>query len=160
MTEHFSIAEFVASDIAKARGINNAIPADLVPQAKATLVMMERIRAELCRIDGRDVPIHISSGYRCPALNWAVRKPSAGTGTDPTGDHPRAAAVDWRAPVFGSPLQICRVLAPLVGVLGIGQLIFEKTWVHVSTRVPDKTFNRVITKLADGGFAVGIVGVA
>ena len=50
-------------------------------------------------------------------------------------------------------------LAPLVSVLGIGQLILEgikgKQWVHVSTRVPSKASNRVIT-ITDKGAQLGI----
>ena len=45
-------------------------------------------------------------------------------------------------------------LAPLVSVLGIGQIILEgvkgKQWVHVSTRSPEKAINRVIT-ITDAG---------
>ena len=47
----------------------------------------------------------------------------------------------------------------LVSVLGIGQLILEgikgKQWVHVSTRVPSKASNRVIT-ITDKGAQLGI----
>jgi transcription termination factor Rho len=46
-----------------------------------------------------------------------------------------------------------------VDVLGIGQLIYERfgstSWVHVSTRVPDKRVNRVIT-ITSSGTQLGI----
>ena len=55
--------------------------------------------------------------------------------------------------------QIARALAPLVDVLGIGQLIYERfgstSWVHVSTRVPDKRVNRVIT-ITSAGTQLGV----
>jgi hypothetical protein len=71
-------------------------------------------------------------------------------------------AADFRAPAFGTPLQVCKALAPVVSVLGIGQLILEFAtpngggWVHVSTRIPDKIINRIVTA-SKQGFAPGIV---
>ncbi len=81
-------------------------------------------------------------------------------GSSSTSDHPRAQAADWSAPSFGTPLQVCRILAPLVSVLGIGQLIYEwrrggSRWVHTSTRMPAKAVNRVIT-IGPNGAMLGI----
>lgn len=140
-TPHFNLAEFVRSDVAARKGIDNTLPEDLEPSAQNTLEMMERIRAKLSALAGRDVPISISSGYRSPAVNLAV-------GSSSTSDHPKACAVDWTAPSFGTPTEICRALAPLVSELGIGQLINEfpgAGWVHTSTRLPERSINRIIT---------------
>jgi len=156
VTVHFTLEEFQASDTARSRGINSVMPSILLTEAQKTLRMLEDIRAELTRQAGHDVPMRLSSGYRSPALNFAVRRPRDGAGIDATGDHPLAAAADWTAPAFGTPLQICRALAPRVGVLGIGQLIYEGTWVHASTRMA-KPGNRIITKTASG-YTAGIVG--
>jgi hypothetical protein len=94
---------------------------------------MERIR------DHIDAPIAISSGYRCEALNKAV-------GSKPGSDHTLAFAVDFKAPKAGTPFQIAASLAPVIKIIGIGQLILEfGTRVHVSTKIPDKIINRVIT---------------
>jgi hypothetical protein len=42
-------------------------------------------------------------------------------------------------------------------VLGIGQLIYEfESWVHVSTRIPDKIINRIIT-INKRGVSAGIL---
>lgn len=155
MTPHFSQAEFTRSTVAARKGLDNSLPPELVPEALRTLEMMERIRAHLSKLAGRDVPISISSGYRSPAVNLAV-------GSSSTSDHPKASAVDWRADSFGSPTVICRELAPMVGVLGIGQLINEFPsahggWVHTSTRVPAKLVNRIIT-ISTAGVSVGIQG--
>lgn len=156
LSEHVSLAEFTASATATARGIDNSLPDELLPAARETAAMMEAIRAELSRRLGRPVPILISSGYRSQALNAAV-------GSKPGSDHRKALAVDWTAPAFGTPIQICRVLAPLVGVLGIGQLIYEcprgTPWIHVSRRRPEKLVNRVITIDATGTWP-GIQGEA
>jgi hypothetical protein len=57
-----------------------------------------------------------------------------------------ALACDFRAPKAGTPFAIAASLAPVIKIVGIGQLILEfGTWVHVSTRIPDKIINRIIT---------------
>lgn len=149
MTPHFTLAEFCASDLAARRGIDNTLPATLRPDAEQTLEMMERIRGFLSNLARRDVPIVLSSGYRCPALNLAV-------GSSSTSDHPRASAADWTAPAFGTPAEICRALAPHVSTLGIGQLIHEfGRWVHTSWRLPMRLENQIIT-ITVAGTTLGI----
>jgi len=138
MTPHFSLAEFTASDTAARKGIDNDLPDDLREAAHQTLEMMERIRFHI------DAPIAITSGYRCKALNRVV-------GSRPGSDHTMALAVDFKSPKAGTPFQIATMLAPVIKIIGIGQLILEfGTWVHVSTRIPDKLINRVITVDKDG----------
>jgi zinc D-Ala-D-Ala carboxypeptidase len=148
LSAHFSMAEFVASQTAARRGIDNDLPAVLLPNARATCGMLERIRAALGALAGREVPIYLSSGYRGSALNAAV-------GGKGMSDHLTADAADWLAPSFGTPAEICEVLAPRVGELGIGQLINEFPpggWVHTSTRLPAKMINRIITINQHGVF--------
>lgn len=149
---HFDLNEFTASDLALRRRIANHLPDDLEPNAWATLSMLEGIRAHLSSVAGNDVPVFISSGYRCQQLNEAV-------GGVPSSDHVKAMAADIRAPAFGTPLQIAQELSRHVEDLGIGQLINEFPgpggWVHVSTRKPDKLVNRIITITAQGA----VVGV-
>ena len=153
LSPHFTLAEFTASAVASARRIDNTLPPELLANARATAEMLERIRDLLSGRAAYTVPLVLSSGYRCPALNLAI-------GSSSTSDHPRAQAADWTAPTFGTPLQICRALMPLVSVLGIGQLIYEcpaagRRWVHTSTRLPEKQMNRVIT-IGPGGAMLGI----
>lgn len=156
LTQHFSLEDFTRSDVAERAGIDNTLPMGLLDDAVETAQMMERIRAKLSDLAGHQTPIFPSSGYRCPELNWVVRYPLRGAGMDDSGDHPLMAAVDFRAPSFGTPLQICRAIAPFVSELGIGQLIYELSWVHVSKRQQANSANRIITKVA-GGYAPGIV---
>lgn len=152
LSPHFSLAECTRSDTAARMGIDNNVPPLLLGAAKETARMMERIRAHLCKVAGRDVSIHISSWYRCPQLNTAV-------GSKPTSDHIKAVAVDWVAPGFGTPTEIAQELATQMGPLGIGQLINEfpdrTGWVHTSLRAPDKAINRIIT-ITSSGVVVGI----
>lgn len=138
MTPHFSLAEFTSSDTAARLGIDNSLPDELREAAHRTLEMMERIRFHI------DAPVIITSGYRCEALNKAI-------GSKPGSDHTMALAVDFKAPKAGTPYQIAKSLAPVISIIGIGQLILEfGTWVHVSTRIPDKVINRIITIDKDG----------
>jgi len=154
MTEvtHFTMDEFVASDTAARLKLSNDLPADLDPSAWATLAMLEGVRAFLSEKAGHDVPVQIVSGYRCQDLNKAV-------GGVPSSDHVKGMAADIRAPSFGTPYQIACALAPAVSVLGIGQLIMEfpgpHAWVHVSTRLPDKAINRIIT-ISSAGTVAGV----
>ena len=152
LTPHFTVKEFTASDTAARLDIDNSLPAALLPQANLTAQMMERIRAFLSARADHDVPVSPSSGYRCLALNRAI-------GSGDGSDHPKMMAVDFRAPAFGSPLVICRALAPEMDRLGLGQLIYEHTWVHVSSRIPDKAINRVLTIQGPKRYAAGILEI-
>ncbi|SFB97001.1 Peptidase M15 [Polaromonas sp. OV174] len=150
LTPHFTLAELTASSKASQLGLDNMPAEEIVPRLVRTAEMLERIRSTL------NAPIVVTSGYRGQALNRAV-------GGVTSSDHTQGHAADIVAPGYGSPYQIAKLLAPLVATLGIGQLILEgvkgKQWVHVSTRVPDKTVNRVIT-ITDAGAQLGIQELA
>jgi zinc D-Ala-D-Ala carboxypeptidase len=146
LTQHFTLAELTASNKAAQLGLDNTPPQELMPRLMLTAEMLERIRSTL------NVPVVVTSGYRGPQLNKAV-------GGVTSSDHTQGHAADIVAPGYGTPYQVAKALAPLVSVLGIGQLILEgvkgKQWVHVSTRVPEKVSNRVIT-ITDAGAQLGI----
>jgi hypothetical protein len=149
LSPHFTLAEFTRSDTALRLDIDNSLPPQLANKALEMAHLMERIRSHLSDLAGKQVPVVITSGYRCPALNTAI-------GGAEQSDHQRMMAVDFRAQVFGSPQQICRALAPAVNSLQIGQLILEYgSWVHVSLATPVKPQNRIITRTATG-YSVGI----
>ena len=143
LSQHFSIEEFTASDTADRKGIDNTLPDGLLATARETAEMMERIRESL---GGK--PIIVTSGYRSPELNRAI-------GSGDSSDHPKAMAVDFKCPEFGTPYAVAQHLAPLVSVLGIGQLIYEHTWIHASTRPSDKIINRILT-VRGKGYEAGI----
>lgn len=145
LTQHFTLEEFCRSDTALRLHINNDLPGDLIHNAHDTLYMAELVRAFL-----GDVPIHITSGYRCLPLNRAI-------GSKDTSDHVQAWAIDFVAPAFGTPLQIARKLAPEIDQLRIGALIYEHEWCHIAWPQPQKHLNRVLTVQA-GGYTVGIIG--
>jgi zinc D-Ala-D-Ala carboxypeptidase len=122
MSRHFSVREFTHSDTAVRLGIDNSIPFELWQNAVRTAEGLEAIKVML-----GGVPIYLSSGYRCAALNAAV-------GGATTSDHVKCDAADFTAPAFGSPLAICRAIAanPII-MARVDQLIHEYgRWVHVS----------------------------
>lgn len=150
LTEHFTLDELTRSTTAQRLGVANTPPQEFLPRLVRTAEMLERIRSTV------GVPIVVTSGYRCDAVNRAV-------GGRTSSDHTQGHAADILAPGFGTPTEVARLLAPLVSVLGIGQLILEgvkgKQWVHVSTHTPEKVINRVIT-ITDAGTVPGIVGLS
>lgn len=155
LSPHFSLAEFTASQTAERAGIDNDLPPELWGNARATAEMLERIRKFLSDKLGlvNGAPILITSGYRCIPLNRLL-------GSKDGSDHPRAEAADWHSPVAGRPTDICRLLAPHVDALGIGQLINEFPsksggWIHTSIGIPRNPANRVIT-ITRAGVRVGI----
>ena len=80
-----------------------------------------------------------------------------------TSDHTLGHAADVLCPDYGRPHQVAKALVPHLQHLGIGQIILEgvkgKQWLHLSTRVPDKAMNRVIT-ITDAGVQLGIQELA
>lgn len=144
LTEHFSLEEFIQTDY---KQFDNTLPDHLMANAIQTCEMMEIIRAHLSDLKGVEVPIIPSSGYRCLPLNRHLKSKD-------WSDHVQAHAMDWTAPSFGTPYQICRALQMKVGEFHIGQLIHEYgRWVHTGWPITQKAANRVITISNAGTFS-------
>jgi hypothetical protein len=127
LTPNFTLEEFTLSQTAARKGLRNVPPpgqehTNLIRLAK----VMETVRALL-----DDNLVLISSGYRSPKVNAAV-------GGSKTSAHMSGLAVDFTAPSFGTPRDICKALEPHMRDLGIDQLIHEyDTWVHLGLRPAD-----------------------
>lgn len=143
LSAHFTLDEFTASETAERRRLDNSLPPELLMTAQNTAEMMEKIRIAL-----GDNPITVTSGYRSPEVNRAI-------GSGDSSDHIKAMAVDFKCPAYGTPKAVALHLADKIDSLGIGQIIYEHTWVHVSTRRPSKDVNRVLT-MNGGNYSVGI----
>lgn len=146
LTPHFTLAELTASQKAKALAIDNIPDDTAIANLRKTAAMLEHVRELL------GVPVTVTSGYRSPRLNRAV-------GGVTSSDHTKGMAADIVAPKFGTPEQIARKLADQLNTLNVGQLILEgvkgKQWVHVSTEMPTRPVNRVLT-ITDSGARTGI----
>lgn len=121
LTEHFTLAEFVRSDTATNRHIDNTPTTELIENLRALC----RNVLEPARV-AFGSPIYITSGYRCPALNKAV-------GGKPTSQHLRGEAADLQ--VHG--MENLRMLYNVIKSRGVfDQLLYESNgatkWIHVS----------------------------
>jgi hypothetical protein len=97
LSEHFSVAEFIYSDTAKARKIANIMTDSETARAKHTAVyLLENIRKQLNLKYASDtvkcVTIKITSGFRGSALNKAV-------GGATNSQHCKAEAADIEATI-------------------------------------------------------------
>ena len=166
LSAFFSLEELTFSETAERNHIDNALPAELMPNLKRLAYSLDEIRAELER------PIHINSGFRCPALEkiivgdafprWCGKHglspddPQAWLDYLKTKAHPRALAADFVSREYGSPVEICRAIE--ASVAEFDQLIYEHSWVHFGLASEGvKPRREVLTLMPDGGYAVGIV---
>lgn len=136
LSPHFSLEELTATDH---HGIDNAAPTNIVPVLTETANRMEEVRTVL------GFPIHVNSGYRCPALNKAV-------GGARTSAHMSGHACDFICPGFGDPPDICRTLND--SDISFDQIIEEGAWVHIS--FDPRMRHQVLTKAPGGGYAMGL----
>lgn len=119
LSAHFTLAEFETSQTAARRGIDNRVPERLMPNLQRLVGALEQVR----QIAGGN-SLRISSGYRAPQVNALV-------GGSATSDHMDARAADFTIPSFGTPLELCLLIAG--SEIQYDQLIHEfGAWVHMS----------------------------
>jgi hypothetical protein len=151
LTQNFTLQELTRSAKAQSLGIDNALPPQLLGNVQSLAEMLERVRDAL---GGK--PLIVTSGYRCRELNKAV-------GGVTTSDHIQGCAADVLCPSFGTPYAMAKRLASQLDRLGIGQMALEgiggKSWLHLSTRIPARAADRVIT-ITDAGAQLGIQPLA
>jgi zinc D-Ala-D-Ala carboxypeptidase len=117
LTEHFTLAELIASNKAQELGINNTPPSEIMPALSLLAIGLESVRILL------GSPMRINSGYRSPDLNEAV-------GGVRTSAHCLGWAADFICPGYGTPQEIVQRIAG--SSLEFDQIICEGTWVHFS----------------------------
>ena len=143
LSEHFTLEEFTASQTAIRRGLNNQPSVAMIERLRKTAAQMEKVRALL------GVPITINSAYRSPSVNRAI-------GGAATSQHCKGEAVDFVAPRFGTPKQIC--MAIMASNIVYDQLIFEGSWVHIS--FADKPRRSNLTAVFRNGTASYLTGIS
>lgn len=118
LTEHFSLAEFTASETALRRGIANEPTDQIIANLRELAFALETCR------DLLGGPIIITSGYRSPPLNHVL-------GGAVGSHHMEGYAADFVCPSYGSPEKVAlRLHASLF--VRFDQLILEPGWVHLS----------------------------
>jgi len=124
ITEHFKLEEFERSDTAKRMGIDNTVPNRLLPNIQALCEnVLEPLRQQF------DEPVYISSGYRSPALNKAIKGAAS-------SQHMKGEAADIYSRQGAKRLREWYLW--MVDNLSFDQLIWEsrdggrRKWIHVS----------------------------
>lgn len=130
LTINFPLEEFIVSQVAERRGIDNTPSERIITNLGHLASDLETIRIML-----GNVPILITSGYRCPALNEAI-------GGIRNSAHMRGLAADFIAPKYGSPREICQLIAS--SHLLFDQLIWEGRWVHYAIPEPEEDVKREV----------------
>lgn len=145
LSDHFSLAEAIASETAARHNLNNTPSPEVIKVMERAAVKLEKVRAAL-----NNSPIRINSWYRCMPLNGYLN-------SKPTSQHPKGEAIDFIAPSFGTPADICKKLVENKELIGFDQLILEHTWVHISFAILNSApRSQVLSLLADGSYASGI----
>jgi polyribonucleotide nucleotidyltransferase len=136
LTPHFSLAELTTTNTK----IDNVPSKETIEVLRTTAFYMEKVREIL-----GNVAITINSGYRSPDVNRQV-------GGTSNSSHTFGYAVDFTA--YGhTPLTISNILAK--SSLKFDQLIYEKTWVHIS--FDPRMRGNILTLKSKGKYVKGIV---
>nr|WP_229265400.1 D-Ala-D-Ala carboxypeptidase family metallohydrolase [Duganella sp. 1224] len=143
MTEHFTLDELTASQIAARRRIDNTAGPAVVENLRRVAAVLEQVRAAVGR------PITVSSGYRCPALNTAV-------GGARDSAHLQGLAADINVSGM-APKDLARTI--IAAGIQFDQLIYEGTWVHIGLAA-GKLRGQVLTATFTQGGVVYSAGIA
>ena len=119
LSEHFSLEELCRSQLAARHGIINK-PNDIQLENLKTLAKgMELVRTKL-----DSLPIIVSSGFRCEALNDLL-------GSKRTSAHIRGLAADFTCDRYAHVGRVFDVLAE--SSIPFDQLIYEfNSWIHIA----------------------------
>ena len=143
LSQHFTLSELISSSTAKQNGIkNNPTPEQINNLQRLCTEILEPVRQKL------NIPLYISSGYRCEKLNSLV-------GGSKTSQHIYGQACDLQ--IFNKTLTNKDLFDTIVemiksGEIKVGQLIWEggteenPNWVHIST--PYKKTNQILRMYA------------
>jgi zinc D-Ala-D-Ala carboxypeptidase len=130
LSKNFSLAEFIYSRTAEENKIDNTMPVELLPAAKA---LCEKVLQPLRDTIGK--PVNITSGYRCKALNRLVNSKD-------TSQHIKAEAADIKvsgmtpAEVVQKIIEVCPIYDQLIEEYGV--------WTHVSYKRNGKNRKQVL----------------
>ena len=137
ITPNFRLSEFLDSETAVRLDLDNTPTPDVLANLRNVLIPgMQAVRNILGK------PIFITSGYRSPAVNRAVRGAA-------NSQHVTGHAADFKCPAFGPPIDVAAELVRHMDKLKFDQLIQEGQWVHIS--FAPRPRNQVLTAHFEGG---------
>lgn len=126
ISKNFTLKEFEVSQTAEKHGIDNRVPAKLVPNVKALVdEVLQPTRNKV------EIPIHISSGYRCKQVN-AINHGAV------SSQHMKGEAADiYIIPMEAKGWTLWDLAKLIVQFTDFDQLIYEtrpngSKWIHVS----------------------------
>ena len=125
LSEHFKLAEFERSDVARQLQIDNRVPAELIPSLRTLCrEVLEPLRQHVGK------PIRINSGYRCLALNGSEQVQG-----QTNSQHLKGEAADIH---LDSVAEGRDWFKWLMDNTNVDQLIWERKgstcWIHVSCK--------------------------
>lgn len=149
LSEHFSVYELTATSFADLQAQNRDLNGLQLDKLSQLAELLETVRLIL------EVPIIISSAYRCFPLNMKV-------GGSQTSQHMRSEAADFIPKGMDLPLAFSLLRkAAKEGNIQFGQLIYEKQdrpygkeWLHISLGYPyrDKSLSGQVMTNNDGKY--------
>ncbi|HYA28393.1 MAG TPA: D-Ala-D-Ala carboxypeptidase family metallohydrolase [Acidobacteriota bacterium] len=144
LSDHFTLEELILSQTAAREGIDNTPSPVIVHNLCRLVEVLEEVRSLL-----GGVPMLVSSGYRSPALNQAVKGANKSA-------HMDGLAADFTAPRFGTVIQVANKIAD--SQIVYDQLIHEYgSWVHIALAATDVTPRRENLSIFRGtGYLRGI----
>ena len=152
LSPHFELREFVASKTARDHGINNTPPDEAVENLRALCVhTLEPLRVAL------GLPIIITSGYRCKALNHLLVNHSV------KSQHMNGQAADfyvgWNGSDEDAPSRrelLIKAFRQIItdDAIAFDQLIIYPSFIHVSyVRAGRKNRSKLTKAFANGSYA-------
>lgn len=133
LSPNFTLSELERSQTALRLGIDNLAPREAVERLTALCMQV------LQPIRDHFGAVHVSSGYRGPALNARI-------GGSRRSQHMRGEAAD--IVIAGvTPIEVCRWIEG--AAIDFDQLIYEGDWTHVSYSSQNR--RQVLTAHFDGG---------
>ena len=147
LSEHFSLEELIASEVAARKNIDNTPPVAILANLRVLAAGLEQIRQVLAK------PVRVNSGYRSRKLNSAI-------GGAKNSMHVQGLAADILCPQFGTPLEVCRAIKE-AGIV-TDQLIHEfGQWTHVAFAAPGKQARNQLLTIASSeeGYQPGLIAV-
>jgi len=138
LSRHFTLEELTVSQTAVRAGLPNTPSQAAQNNLRLTAAMLEQVRVLL-----HDRAITVTSGFRSVAVNELL-------GSHVTSGHCQGLAADFICPTFGTPRQICEAI--VASDIVFDQLIYEGTWIHISTVTRGKKARRqVLTAVFKAG---------